>query len=922
MRARHIAARGAGVLALAVVLVAMPTAMWRAVGWPLPRQRPAWSQVIDAVTISRVTDTQLLDVLAVVWWLLWGVFAACVVLEVVARLLHIQTPRLAGPLQGLAAQLVALVVIGTAAGAARGSMGGHPSAPPGALGAVVAHVTASAGASAGLDAPRGSVVQAATVGRSGEPARDITPARHRTEPWIVRHGQTLWGEAEQRYGSGGRWPSIWKENAGREEPGGRQFTDPNLIVPGWRLDVPVSDDWVGSSADSGDAPKPATQVAPSAGTPSPTQAAPSPATPAGIGSVGPSAPPRYAFAPPAVVVPGSAPPIQGTGIGASAPPSAEPGRRAGSVWSVALPLGGTVGLSLAAVVAAAVARARIHERRTRRLPEKGCRVDTLLTPTVQALQHAAVIAGSATRRQSGDAGCGPVVLETLLEDVPGRMPVGVTEEAGQVVGEARVDFVRLAGVAMVGPGAEAAVRALVAGMVGHHAEEQARVLVAGDARSLLAGIETVPGVVVEPDVARALVTLEDAFVRGGRELVERGVGDCAETAASDSPMETLLVVLTAAEAPAPGSLLPWDIAARRGVAAVCVGDADGFMRLHIDADGVLDAEGRRRLGGTERLHLLGSEEAADIFAALAASREAPLSAPEATIVEELAPTEAVPAGDARASVDVRLFGRPRVCVNGAEVETGLRARGLGVLALLSVRPGGMSSDELLDKLWHVEGEEAGRHDLNVVNSSVRRRLSQMVGRELRVVTYSGERYRIDPTEVDVDVWRFDRALAAARASVADPAGRHAALERAAAEVTGEPLEGVGAPWADEGLRERLRLRMLNVLVEVADLRDAAGDPEGAISILEQALRVDPCAEDVCRRLMVLEARCGRPDAAQRAYRQLCRELHREVGVSQPEVETETLMEALREPVREVFGRDAAAGANAGLRVLDDTVARA
>jgi hypothetical protein len=67
----------------------------------------------------------------------------------------------------------------------------------------------------------------------------LVPAHTHTEieQIQVRPGDTLSGIAE----TAGQpdWQQAWQASADRAEPGGRQFTDPNLILPGWTVEVPV-----------------------------------------------------------------------------------------------------------------------------------------------------------------------------------------------------------------------------------------------------------------------------------------------------------------------------------------------------------------------------------------------------------------------------------------------------------------------------------------------------------------------------------------------------------------------------------------------------------------------------------------------------------------------------------------------------------
>ncbi|MDI6872308.1 MAG: LysM peptidoglycan-binding domain-containing protein [Bacillota bacterium] len=57
--------------------------------------------------------------------------------------------------------------------------------------------------------------------------------------YTVRPGDSLWRIAESLLGDGFRWTEIWELNQGREMGGGRRFTDADLILPGWLLELPV-----------------------------------------------------------------------------------------------------------------------------------------------------------------------------------------------------------------------------------------------------------------------------------------------------------------------------------------------------------------------------------------------------------------------------------------------------------------------------------------------------------------------------------------------------------------------------------------------------------------------------------------------------------------------------------------------------------
>ena len=57
------------------------------------------------------------------------------------------------------------------------------------------------------------------------------------DTYIVQRGDTLWDIADEQLGDPAAWPEIWEENAGDDMGGGRTFDDPDLILPGWELDL-------------------------------------------------------------------------------------------------------------------------------------------------------------------------------------------------------------------------------------------------------------------------------------------------------------------------------------------------------------------------------------------------------------------------------------------------------------------------------------------------------------------------------------------------------------------------------------------------------------------------------------------------------------------------------------------------------------
>lgn len=70
--------------------------------------------------------------------------------------------------------------------------------------------------------------------------------------YTVVSGDTLSGIAERALGNGDDYPELFKLNKDRSEPDGRTFTDANLIVTGWTIELPSgsSSATTSSSSDS------------------------------------------------------------------------------------------------------------------------------------------------------------------------------------------------------------------------------------------------------------------------------------------------------------------------------------------------------------------------------------------------------------------------------------------------------------------------------------------------------------------------------------------------------------------------------------------------------------------------------------------------------------------------------------------------
>lgn len=234
---------------IAGFVIGVPIALAAVAPIRVPSSVPSFGGVIDA--LSRPDDGNLLiGTLTVIAWLAWAAFALPVVVELIASLRGVRTPRLPllAPAQRLAAGLVATAgfLMTAPAMTASGASAGDA--------AIVSAMTrvhlqdpdrAQATESTSPDVEAATLVQPASVTATT------------TQPSVtVARGDTLWDLAERHLGSGHRYTEIRDLNLGRAQPDGRALTDAHWIYPGWHLLLP---------ADAVDVDAPRAQASASAG---------------------------------------------------------------------------------------------------------------------------------------------------------------------------------------------------------------------------------------------------------------------------------------------------------------------------------------------------------------------------------------------------------------------------------------------------------------------------------------------------------------------------------------------------------------------------------------------------------------------------------------------------------------------------------
>jgi DNA-binding SARP family transcriptional activator len=719
--------------------------------------------------------------------------------------------------------------------------------------------------------------------------------------YVVEEGDSLWRIAERELGDGHRWQEIFAANHGRRMPDGQLLRDGGLILPGWQLLLPPH-----NPAD----PPPAT--------PRPAPSGPGPV-------VGRPEPP----APPATPSPSPGP--------ASTTAEHPDGEHAERRDVVELPSGSMVGISLAVGIAAALVVAGLRRRRRRRplwppAPAEraagrgmGETARLLAFAAARATHPAADAAGQQpTEPPPGPRVPGPA--RDPRDPTPAR--VAIAEQHGD---EVAVDLAGFGAIAITGAGADGLARACLVGLLAAGDPAAVEVLLVGE--RLIPGAGSFPGLRRAAGLPGALHVLEAELVHRARLLEANDTPDFATHRRQhpDDPLPALVLVADGVSLEQAGRLAAiLAQGARLGVGALLPGTAiDGGAQLVLDETGRVQTATPWELGAQQlvgaRACSLTTTEAAELLGVLAHSRtdddvddavvepsyqDSPPAAEEPAVAAPAAEPVAVadpagvaaaddPAGlaaeygKAQAPVTVRLLGAMQITTNAGELRSGLRASARELLAYYLVHPDGASLEQAVDAMWPDTELGRERERFWTALGNLRSMLRKATGvSELKAIERDGDRYRVDPAVFAVDLWRFQQALAAARHAQLDPAVA-AALAQAGDVYGGVLLDGAPYAWV-EVPREEVRRRAVDALARLAELRQGAGDQQGALSALEQAVAADPVAEELYRRVMRLEAELGRPDAVRRTYRLLARRLA-DLDVD-PDPETEQLVaELLRRP---------------------------
>jgi nucleoid-associated protein YgaU len=274
--------RGLGAtLALVAFVLGVPTVLVAIDAVPDLAQF-AWSRLT-----APDDGTLVVELIAAVCWLAWAVFTCQVVASIIFRIRGIRTPRLPGlAVPQLAAdRLVAAAALLFVALPTATAFLPQPRAEAAATAAPMPHDTRLMvePASAAAPAPtvehkkekepevarytvkRGDSLWKIAEERLGDGTRYVelvelnealldgrpdfllpgtilrvpVPETAPADAYVVRPGDTLSEISEDELGDADAYPTIYKASRNTVQPNGDRLTDPDLILPGWKLTIPV-----------------------------------------------------------------------------------------------------------------------------------------------------------------------------------------------------------------------------------------------------------------------------------------------------------------------------------------------------------------------------------------------------------------------------------------------------------------------------------------------------------------------------------------------------------------------------------------------------------------------------------------------------------------------------------------------------------
>ena len=660
----------------------------------------------------------------------------------------------------------------------------------------------------------------------------------------VTAGDTLASLAETHLHDPDRLGELFDLNAGRTQPDRLQLAEPNILLAGWKLLVPLED--TAPPVTPTPAPSPADAVEPS------ERPAPEPTSP---GSV----------------------------------PAGAEADAVSTTWRSAITVagGGLLALSVAGAVAAAMRRQRRARDRTYR-PGSGDRSPPPAPgPAVYALRLAA---DQHIDDEPDTASASPPGLD------PGELEIGVREERTRAV-----ELATLHGLGLTGPGAEACVRALLVHLL---ATTHATLIIPQQDAHTLLGTElsTSPRLQLATDEHEAVEEL--AHRAAAAEQTEQHLHTVVVAEARRAP-EQLHTLLADGTSSVAGLLLgSWPTGASlrvRDDGRVTDTDSD-LAELHEarlfslntpdtrelltllaeqpstnppghgrksgdEAEPVDDDNGRREARSTTNTSTAEQDATTNLATSQAPDPVTTVDRPSSpdNRPDTTRPDDAdVDPTQQRSEFVLSLLGPVTLTTSDDHEDLAalLAPKHRALLVFLALHPRGTTRAATREALWPDAGGPRPYNAFYAALSQLRKTLNPHLDCDDReLIVQRHEHVALNPNLVDVDYWHLLNAENDLRRASTHQQ-RTSMWERIATCSHGELADGYSELWLDAP-REHARRTLLDALSGLAAHHRDHGNPERQLQLLERARRISPENEALYRDILRAHAALGQPDAINR-----------------------------------------------------------
>ena len=540
------------------------------------------------------------------------------------------------------------------------------------------------------------------------------------------------------------------------------------------------------------------------------------------------------------------PPTTATPTTTPAPTKAEP--------CLDLETGAYVSASLAALVTAALITARRRQRRRYR-PATPKLDDPGRPPVVRALRiaHDSMTA----LRDDHDT-------DRATWSNPGETPVGVHE--GQTIA---LNIARHRGLGLTGPGAYAAIRALILTLLADEDSNVQVILPATEAEAVFG--RDLPA--TPPARLRIVDTLTTALDILEAELLSR-----MRRTRDAHALLVLVAPSTAGTDHRAQAIL--DNGAALNLAGILLGQWPAGDTVHVRDDGTVSATTpnlQDQLAGV-RLFTLPSTDASDLLTLLHAAEPTPEPVTPTDEYEFLIPTTdapdnndpgakpalppAAPPTTTTPPLHFQVLGPLHLIhrtTDPVDLINVMAPRQREILVYLALHRDGCRRESLAAALWPDAPPDRPHNSFHATLSQLRRALRAAAQDTLAgLVVNDGGHYKLDPTLATVDLWQLHDALTAHRQ--APTPSKVVALQQIAELYRGDLADGITADWLDP-TREALRREVLDAFS--LTIRTVHDNPDQVLTLLEQARQMDPYNEAIYRDLMRTQARLGQFDTIPR-----------------------------------------------------------